>query len=138
MGPLRDPVEVGGQHRVDSLVRHRQRPHPLCVLDEPHQRDDHPRARVADLGGGFGIRHNPAEHAPDAAVLAPQFGDTAGVRLIFTNQDAAHGFSLMTFDALAAPALYPLLGMADATAAAALISSWSAPRPRAVGLTAGR
>ena len=26
--------------------------------------------RIADLGGGFGIRHNLEEHAPDAAVLA--------------------------------------------------------------------
>jgi len=27
-------------------------------------------ARVADLGGGFGIRHHPEEHVPDAAALA--------------------------------------------------------------------
>ena len=27
-------------------------------------------ARVADLGGGFGIRHHPEEHVPDAAELA--------------------------------------------------------------------
>jgi diaminopimelate decarboxylase len=36
-------------------------------------------ARVADLGGGFGIRHNPAEHAPDAAVLAASAVETAGL-----------------------------------------------------------
>jgi diaminopimelate decarboxylase len=35
------------------------------------------RARVADLGGGFGIRHNLAEHAPDAAVLASSAVETA-------------------------------------------------------------
>lgn len=33
--------------------------------------------RVADLGGGFGIRHNPDEHAPDAAVLAASAAETA-------------------------------------------------------------
>jgi len=38
-------------------------------------------ARVADLGGGFGIRHNPDEHAPDAAVLAASAVETA--RLAF-------------------------------------------------------
>ena len=39
-------------------------------------------ARVADLGGGFGIRHNLDEHAPDAAVLAASAVETArtGVR----------------------------------------------------------
>ena len=34
-------------------------------------------ARVADLGGGFGIRHNLDEHAPDAAVLATSAVETA-------------------------------------------------------------
>lgn len=34
-------------------------------------------ARVADLGGGFGIRHNADEHAPDAAVLAENAAETA-------------------------------------------------------------
>ena len=38
-------------------------------------------ARVADLGGGFGIRHNLDEHAPDAAVLAASAAETA--RLAF-------------------------------------------------------
>jgi diaminopimelate decarboxylase len=38
-------------------------------------------ARVADLGGGFGIRHNLEEHAPDAAVLAASAVETA--RLAF-------------------------------------------------------
>ena len=38
-------------------------------------------ARVADLGGGFGIRHNLDEHAPDAAVLAASAVETA--RLAF-------------------------------------------------------
>jgi diaminopimelate decarboxylase len=33
--------------------------------------------RVADLGGGFGIRHNLDEHAPDAAVLASRAVETA-------------------------------------------------------------
>ena len=33
--------------------------------------------RVADLGGGFGIRHNPDEHAPEAAVLAASAAETA-------------------------------------------------------------
>jgi len=33
--------------------------------------------RVADLGGGFGIRHNPDEHAPEAAVLAESAVETA-------------------------------------------------------------
>jgi diaminopimelate decarboxylase len=37
--------------------------------------------RVADLGGGFGIRHNMEEHAPDAAVLAASAVETA--RLAF-------------------------------------------------------
>ena len=32
---------------------------------------------VADLGGGFGIRHNAAEQAPDAAVLAASAAETA-------------------------------------------------------------
>jgi len=40
------------------------------------------RARVADLGGGFGIRHNADEHAPDAAVLAESAVETA--RTAFT------------------------------------------------------
>jgi diaminopimelate decarboxylase len=35
-------------------------------------------ARVADLGGGFGIRHHPDEHVPDAAELASSA--TAAVR----------------------------------------------------------
>ncbi len=35
--------------------------------------------RVADLGGGFGIRHNPDEHAPDAAVLAASAVETARI-----------------------------------------------------------
>ena len=34
-------------------------------------------ASVADLGGGFGIRHNLDEHAPDAAVLAASAVETA-------------------------------------------------------------
>jgi diaminopimelate decarboxylase len=34
-------------------------------------------ARIADLGGGFGIRHNLDEHAPDAAVLASSAVETA-------------------------------------------------------------
>ena len=34
-------------------------------------------ARVADLGGGFGIRHNLDEHAPDAAGLAASAVETA-------------------------------------------------------------
>jgi len=33
--------------------------------------------RVADLGGGFGIRHNLGEHPPDAAVLAATAVETA-------------------------------------------------------------
>jgi len=33
--------------------------------------------RVADLGGGFGIRHNLDEHAPDASVLAQAAVETA-------------------------------------------------------------
>ncbi len=35
--------------------------------------------RIADLGGGFGIRHNLDEHAPDAAVLAASAVETARV-----------------------------------------------------------
>lgn len=34
-------------------------------------------ARIADLGGGFGIRHNADEHAPDAARLAASAVETA-------------------------------------------------------------
>jgi diaminopimelate decarboxylase len=34
-------------------------------------------ARIADLGGGFGIRHNLDEHAPDAAELAASAVETA-------------------------------------------------------------
>jgi diaminopimelate decarboxylase len=34
-------------------------------------------ARVADLGGGFGIRHHPAEQIPDAAKLATAAAETA-------------------------------------------------------------
>ena len=34
-------------------------------------------ARVADLGGGFGIRHHPDEDVPDAAELAATAADTA-------------------------------------------------------------
>jgi len=33
--------------------------------------------RIADLGGGFGIRHNTDEHAPEAAVLAASAAETA-------------------------------------------------------------
>jgi diaminopimelate decarboxylase len=42
-------------------------------------------AQVADLGGGFGIRHHPAEQVPDAAELARAAAETA--REAF----AAHG-----------------------------------------------
>ena len=38
-------------------------------------------AQVADLGGGFGIRHHPADEVPDAAVLAESAATTA--RLAF-------------------------------------------------------
>ena len=38
-------------------------------------------ARVADLGGGFGIRHHPADEVPDAAELAASAATTA--RLAF-------------------------------------------------------
>jgi diaminopimelate decarboxylase len=38
--------------------------------------------RIADLGGGFGIRHNRDEHAPDAALLATSAVETA--RVAFT------------------------------------------------------
>jgi diaminopimelate decarboxylase len=38
-------------------------------------------AQVADLGGGFGIRHHPADEAPDAAELAESAATTA--RLAF-------------------------------------------------------
>jgi diaminopimelate decarboxylase len=38
-------------------------------------------ARVADLGGGFGIRHHPEDHVPDAAALARSAASTA--RLAF-------------------------------------------------------
>ena len=34
-------------------------------------------ARVADLGGGFGIRHHPGEQVPDAAELAAAAAETA-------------------------------------------------------------
>jgi diaminopimelate decarboxylase len=34
-------------------------------------------ARVADLGGGFGIRHHPDEDVPDAALLAASAAETA-------------------------------------------------------------
>lgn len=37
--------------------------------------------RIADLGGGFGIRHNTEEHAPDASVLATAAVETG--RLAF-------------------------------------------------------
>ncbi len=36
-------------------------------------------ARVADLGGGFGIRHHPDEHVPDAADLARSAAETARI-----------------------------------------------------------
>ena len=36
-------------------------------------------ARIADLGGGFGIRHNLDEHAPDAAELAASAVETAHI-----------------------------------------------------------
>jgi diaminopimelate decarboxylase len=35
-------------------------------------------ARVADLGGGFGIRHHPEEQVPDAAELVTSAAETAG------------------------------------------------------------
>jgi diaminopimelate decarboxylase len=35
------------------------------------------KARVADLGGGFGIRHHPDDDVPDAAALAASAADTA-------------------------------------------------------------
>lgn len=41
-------------------------------------------ARVADLGGGFGIRHHPADEVPDAAALAASAATTA--RLAFVEQ----------------------------------------------------
>ena len=44
-------------------------------------------ARMADLGGGFGIRHNLDEHAPDAAVLAASAVETA--RLAFAEAGLA-------------------------------------------------
>ncbi|HEX3292049.1 MAG TPA: diaminopimelate decarboxylase [Gaiella sp.] len=40
-------------------------------------------ARVADLGGGFGIRHHPADEVPDAAELAATAATTA--RLAFVD-----------------------------------------------------
>ncbi len=44
-------------------------------------------ARVADLGGGFGIRHHPDEHVPDAAELAVTAASTA--RLAFAEAGLA-------------------------------------------------
>ena len=41
-------------------------------------------AKVADLGGGFGIRHHPADDVPDAAELAAAAATTA--RLAFVEQ----------------------------------------------------
>jgi diaminopimelate decarboxylase len=41
-------------------------------------------AKVADLGGGFGIRHHPADDVPDAAELAASAATTA--RLAFVEQ----------------------------------------------------
>ena len=41
-------------------------------------------AKVADLGGGFGIRHHPADEIPDAAELAASAATTA--RLAFVEQ----------------------------------------------------
>ena len=41
-------------------------------------------AKVADLGGGFGIRHHPADEVPDAADLAASAATTA--RLAFVEQ----------------------------------------------------
>ena len=38
-------------------------------------------AQVADLGGGFGIRHHPADEVPDAAELAASAASTVRARL---------------------------------------------------------
>ena len=38
-------------------------------------------ARVADLGGGFGIRHHPDDEVPDAAALATSARDHARLRV---------------------------------------------------------
>ncbi len=45
-------------------------------------------ARVADLGGGFGIRHNLDEHAPDASVLAASAVETAHLAFAEAGLDA--------------------------------------------------
>lgn len=60
---------------------------------------------------------------PGIAALAPQFSASSGERLVFTNQDAAQGFRLLTFDARAAHVLQPLLGVTGSTEAAALINA---------------
>jgi diaminopimelate decarboxylase len=38
--------------------------------------------RIADLGGGFGIRHHPADEVPDAAVLAAGAASTARIAFV--------------------------------------------------------
>ena len=48
-------------------------------------------ARVADLGGGFGIRHNLDEHAPDAAVLATSAVETAQLAFAEAGLEAPRG-----------------------------------------------
>lgn len=65
----------------------------------------------------------PPPTACEIAALAPQFSDGSGVRRIFTNLDAAQGFRLLTFEAQAAYALQPLLGVATVAEAAALINT---------------
>lgn len=65
----------------------------------------------------------PPPTAREPAALAPQFGDGSGVRRIFTNLDAAQGFRLLTFEAQAAYALQPLLGVATVAEATALINT---------------
>lgn len=60
---------------------------------------------------------------PGVAVLVPQFSANSGVRQLFINLDAAQGFRLLTFDARAAYALQPLLGVATVAEAAALINT---------------
>lgn len=60
---------------------------------------------------------------PGLAALAPRFNDPSGTRLIFTNLEARQGFRLLTFDAQAAYALQPLLGVPTVAGAAALINA---------------
>jgi diaminopimelate decarboxylase len=77
LGVLGLHVHVGSQ--LPDFAAQAETIERLAAFADTARRELGWEARVADLGGGFGIRHHPEDEVPEAASLAAAAAETAGV-----------------------------------------------------------